>query len=44
MRNLDITDSRAKLLTYAASGLLTLGKGSEIPQLNSGPEKKSGKE
>jgi argininosuccinate synthase len=44
MRNLDITDSRAKLLTYAESGLLTLSKGSEIPQLNSGPEKKSGKE
>jgi argininosuccinate synthase len=35
MRNLDITDTREKLLTYAASGLLTLSKGSELPQLNS---------
>jgi argininosuccinate synthase len=39
MRNLDIADSRAKLLTYAASGLLTLSKGSEMPKLNSGTEK-----
>jgi len=38
MRNLDITDSRAKLLTYAASGLLTLSKGSEMPQLKSTKE------
>src|ERR1035437_10250342 len=36
MRNLDITDTRAKLLTYAAAGLLTLSKGSEMPQLNIG--------
>jgi len=35
MRNLDITDTREKLLTYAASGLLTLSKGSDLPQLNS---------
>ena len=35
MRNLDITDTREKLLTYAAAGLLTLSKGSEMPQLNS---------
>ena len=40
MRNLDITDTRGKLLTYAASGLLTLSQGSEMPKLNSGPEKK----
>src|SRR5215469_647831 len=33
MRNLDITDTRAKLLTYAQSGLITLSKGSEMPQL-----------
>jgi len=33
MRNLDITDTRAKLLTYAQTGLLTLSKGSEMPQL-----------
>jgi argininosuccinate synthase len=40
MRNLDITDTREKLLTYAKAGLLTLSKGSEMPQLNSGKEKK----
>jgi argininosuccinate synthase len=39
MRNLDIADTREKLLTYAASGLLTLSKGTEMPQLNSGQEK-----
>jgi argininosuccinate synthase len=39
MRNLDITDTRAKLITYAESGLLTLSKGSEMPQLNSGSNK-----
>jgi argininosuccinate synthase len=44
MRNLDIADTREKLLTYAKTGLLTLSKGSEMPQLNSGPEKDEGKE
>jgi argininosuccinate synthase len=39
MRNLDITDTRAKLLTYAQSGLITLSKGSEMPHLNSGSDK-----
>jgi argininosuccinate synthase len=39
MRNLDITDTRAKLLTYAAAGLLTLSKGSEMPKLSSAPDK-----
>jgi argininosuccinate synthase len=39
MRNLDITDTRAKLLTYAETGLLTLSKGAEMPQLNSGKGK-----
>ena len=39
MRNLDITDTRDKLLTYAAAGLITLGKGSEMPKLNSAPDK-----
>ncbi len=39
MRNLDITDTREKLLTYAKAGLLTLGKSSEMPQLLSGKEK-----
>jgi argininosuccinate synthase len=36
MRNLDITDTRAKLMTYARAGLITLSQGSEMPQLNSG--------
>src|ERR1700758_738726 len=35
MRNLDITDTRAKLMTYARTGLITLSRGSEMPQLNS---------
>ena len=39
MRNLDITDTREKLVTYAKTGLLTLSKGSEMPQLNNGKEK-----
>jgi argininosuccinate synthase len=39
MRNLDITDTRAKLLTYAASGLLTLSTGNEMPLLSSVKEK-----
>jgi argininosuccinate synthase len=39
MRNLDITDTRDKLLTYAAAGLLTLSKGKEMPKLNSSSEK-----
>ena len=36
MRNLDITDTRDKLRTYAETGLLTLGHGTELPKLNSG--------
>ena len=36
MRNLDITDTRTKLMTYARTGLITLSQGSEMPQLNSG--------
>jgi argininosuccinate synthase len=39
MRNLDITDTREKLLIYAKSGLISLSKGSEMPQLNSSSEK-----
>ena len=39
MRNLDITDTREKLLTYAKSGLLSLSKGSEMPLLASVKEK-----
>ena len=44
MRNLDIADTREKLLTYAKTGLLTLSRGSEMPQLSSGPnyEKEKG--
>jgi argininosuccinate synthase len=40
MRNLDITDTRDKLLTYAQSGLLTQSSDAAIPQLKSGNEKK----
>jgi argininosuccinate synthase len=36
MRNLDITDTREKLLTYAKAGLLTLGTGAKLPQLKDG--------
>jgi argininosuccinate synthase len=36
MRNLDITDTREKLITYAKSGLISLSKGTEMPQLKSG--------
>jgi argininosuccinate synthase len=36
MRNLDITDTREKLITYAKSGLITLSTGSDMPQLKSG--------
>jgi len=36
MRNLDITDTRSKLLTYAQTGLLTLGSGTAMPQLLKG--------
>jgi len=34
MRNLDITDTRAKLDLYAKSGLLSAGAGSNIPKLD----------
>jgi argininosuccinate synthase len=36
MRNLDITDTRDKLLIYNESGLIRLSKGSEMPQLGGG--------
>ena len=39
LRNLDITDTRAKLITYAQTGLVTLSQGSEMPRLNSGESK-----
>jgi len=38
MRNLDIADTREKLLTYSKAGLLTLSKGSEMPQLKGAAE------
>ena len=33
MRNLDIVDTREKLVTYAKAGLLTLGSGTVLPRL-----------
>src|SRR6202142_3375424 len=39
MRNLDITDTRDKLMIYSQSGLIKLSKGAEMPQLNSGNDK-----
>jgi len=35
MRNLDITDTRAKLGVYAKTGLLSMGEGSAILKLDS---------
>jgi len=40
MRNLDITDTRDKLLTYAKAGLLTLSTGSDMPLLSGSKEEK----
>jgi len=39
MRNLDITDTRAKLLTYAQIGLIKLSKGSDMPKLTTTTDK-----
>ncbi len=39
MRNLDITDTRAKLQTYAQTGLIKLSQGSEMPKLTSTTDK-----
>ena len=33
MRNLDIADTREKLMTYAKAGLLAIGTGSSLPRL-----------
>ena len=41
MRNLDITDTRAKLITYAKSGLIKLSKGAEMPQLSGASDKEN---
>ncbi len=40
MRNLDITDTRAKLQTYAQTGLLSGGEGSVVPMLTGKKEEK----
>ena len=39
MRNLDIMDTREKLLTYAKAGLMTLSSGAEMPRLKDGGSK-----
>ncbi|MSO20352.1 MAG: argininosuccinate synthase [Acidobacteria bacterium] len=36
MRNLDIIDTREKLITYTKSGLLSTGEGSPLPKLTDG--------
>jgi argininosuccinate synthase len=38
MRNLDIADTRDKLLTYAGTGLLSMGRGTALPHLIDGNE------
>jgi argininosuccinate synthase len=40
MRNLDIMDTREKLVTYAKAGLLTMTSGTTMPQLKSSGDKK----
>jgi argininosuccinate synthase len=42
MRNLDIADTRAKLLAYARAGLLAGGSGSPLPLLSEMPRTESG--
>ena len=39
MRNLDITDTRDKLLTYVKTGLLAPSLGAELPRLSGGSKK-----
>ena len=38
MRNLDIVDTRAKLMTYVKTGLLRPTEGSPLPRLVSGKD------
>jgi argininosuccinate synthase len=38
MRNLDITDTRDKLLTYVKTGLLEPSLGAELPKLSNGSD------
>jgi argininosuccinate synthase len=40
MRNLDIADTREKLLTYARTGLLSPSEGSPLPRLAGGDDRK----
>ncbi len=40
MRNLDITDTRAKLIAYAKAGLLSAPAGTSLPQLSEAPKRK----
>jgi argininosuccinate synthase len=44
MRNLDITDTRDKLLAYVKTGLLAPSLGSSMPILSDGSDKPDGKE
>ncbi|MEI2414895.1 argininosuccinate synthase [Orrella sp. JC864] len=39
MRNLDIADTREKLVTYVQTGLLAAGSGTALPQLKDGSDK-----
>src|SRR4030088_82719 len=43
MRNLDITDTRDKLMTYVKTGLLAPAAGSPLPQLSDGEHGKKEK-
>jgi argininosuccinate synthase len=40
MRNLDIIDTRAKLIAYAKAGLLSAPAGTSLPQLAEAPKRK----
>ena len=44
MRNLDISDTRDKLLTYVKTGLLAPGAGSPLPRLSDGEHGETAKE
>ena len=43
MRNLDIADTRDKLLTYVSTGLLAPPVGSDLPRLPDGTDRKTRK-
>jgi argininosuccinate synthase len=43
MRNLDITDTRDKLVTYVKTGLLAPSLGSALPLLSEGKAPEAGK-